>query len=167
MMVSYSVSNVKRCMSELLTKSTFDFFLLREAIIKTYATFSIDGHRHDDFYSIDELESMDLEEEVMTFDCFREKCFDLIKGNKLPLAFSFIFETPKRVVNQIIEANEISYDASKVSLVCNFRYVDGELTIITAVDMKEFLLDKSLEKAFDKWIYDFLNSNGIELEKLT
>ena len=60
-MIAYRVTDVKKCMNELLCKDTFDFFLLQEATINTFSTFSIDGHRLDDFFSDAELEEIDEE----------------------------------------------------------------------------------------------------------
>ncbi len=164
-MVSYLVVNVKNCMNEMLCKETFDFFLLQEAIVKTYASFTIDGHRNDDYFTNEELEEQSFEDSIETYDNFRSKIYNLIKGKKLPLSFQLTLVLPRRVVNQIIEANNINFDAANASLVCNFKYIEGKLTVTTGINMKVFTMDKSLEEAFDKWIYNYLVHNNIELEE--
>lgn len=165
-MIAYRVDDIKKCMNELLLKDTFDFFLLQEATINTFATFSIDGHRLDDFYSDVELEEMDEEDVLMPYEMFREWCYNIIKGKKVPLSFQIILSLPNRIVKRIISANEISIEPSGKHLVAIFRFVDGSLTITTGTSMKEFTMDKSLENAFDKWMYDFLNSTQIDIEKM-
>lgn len=165
-MVSYSVSEVRKCMNELLCKNTFDFFLLLEATINTFATFNIDGHRLDDFYSDVELEKMDERDSLMPYEMFREWCYNIIKGKKAPLSFQIVFALPCGIVEQIALANELAIAPNDMHLVAIFRFVDGNLTITTGTSMKQFSLDKSLEHAFDKWMFDFLSSAGIVFEKM-
>lgn len=165
-MVSMNVSEVRKCMNELLCKSTFDFFLLQEVTINTFASFNIDGHRLDDFFSDVELEQMDERDSLMPYELFREWCYSIIKGKKAPLSFQIILALPCRIVEQIAMAQELSVIATDTHLVTIFRFVDGKLTITTGTSMKEFSLDKSLEYAFDKWIIDFLNSVGIVFDKI-
>lgn len=166
-MIAYRVLDVKKCMNELLCQKDFDFFLLQEATINTFATFSIDGHRLDDYYSDVELEGMDEDDSLMPYEMFRERCFNVIKGKKTPLSFQIILALPKRVIGQIITASELSFSSSDAHLVAIFRFVDGNLTITTGTSMKEFTFDKSLENAFDEWMYSFLCSVGIDIEKMT
>ncbi len=165
-MIAYRVTDVKKCMNELLCKDTFDFFLLQEATINTFSTFSIDGHRLDDFFSDAELEEIDEEDVLMPYELFREWCYNIIKGKKVPLSFQIILSLPKRIIRQIIAAGDISIDDSGAHLVAIYRFVDGNLTITTGTSMQEFTLDKSLEHAYDKWMYDFLSSVGIDIDKM-
>ena len=165
-MVSYNVIEVRKCMNELLLKNTFDFFLLQEATINTFASFNIDGHRLDDFFSDVELDKMDERDSLMPYEMFRDWCYNIVKGKKAPLSFQIIFALPCDIVEQIAMANELSVAASDMHLVAIFRFVDGNLTITTGTSMKEFSLDKSLEHAFDKWMFDFLNSAGIVFDKM-
>lgn len=165
-MIAYRVTDVRKCMNELLCKDTFDFFLLQEATINTFSTFSIDGHRLDDFFSDVELEKMDEEDVLMPYELYRDWCYNLIKGKKVPLSFQIILALPKRIIRQIIDAGEISIEESKAHLVAIYRFIDGNLTITTGTSMKEFTLDKSLENAYDKWMYDFLSAAGIDIDKM-
>lgn len=165
-MVSYNVSEVRKCMNELLCKNTFDFFLLQEVTINTFASFHIDGHRLDDFFSDVELENMDERDSLMSYELFRDWCYNIIKGKKAPLSFQMILSLPCRVTEQIAMAQELSVSANDMHLVAIFRFIDGNLTITTGTSMKEFSLDKSLEHAFDKWMFDFLNSVGIVFDKI-
>ena len=153
-------------MNELLCKDTFDFFLLQEAVINTFSTFSIDGHRLDDFFTDVELEQIDERDSLMPYEMYREWCYNIIKGKKVPLSFQIILALPYSIVEQIAIANEVSLIEGGVHLVAIFRYVDGRLTATTGTSMKEFSLDKTLEHAFDKWMSDFLNSVGIGFDKI-
>ncbi|HAQ51929.1 MAG TPA: hypothetical protein DCR12_04095 [Lachnospiraceae bacterium] len=165
-MIAYRVTDVRKCMNELLCKDTFDFFLLQEATINTFSTFSIDGHRLDDFFTDAELEEIDEDDVLMPYELYREGCYNLIKGKKVPLSFQIILALPKRIIRQIIAASDISIEESKTHLVAIYRFVDGNLTITTGTSMKEFTLDKSLENAYDKWMFDFLTTAGIDIDKM-
>ncbi|MCR4610754.1 MAG: DUF5721 family protein [Lachnospiraceae bacterium] len=166
-MVTLRITDVKKCMNELLCKDTFDFFLLQEATINTYASFSIDGHRLDDYYSKEELEAMDDEDVLLSYEMFRNHFFEIIKGKKVPLSFKIILSLPKRIVAQLINASELNYQAKDANLVAIFKYSEGELTVTSGVGFSEFIMDKSLEKEFDKWLQNFLNAAGIDNDKIT
>ena len=87
-MVSYNVIEVRKCMNELLLKNTFDFFLLQEATINTFASFNIDGHRLDDFFSDVELDKMDERDSLMPYEMFREWCYNIVKGKCIVILLS-------------------------------------------------------------------------------
>ena len=49
-MIALPIKHVKDFMNKLLLQDTFDRFLVSEASITTFTTFSIDGQLHADFY---------------------------------------------------------------------------------------------------------------------
>ena len=102
----------------------------------------------------------------MAYENLRSHIYDVIKGKKTPVGFQIILSLPKRIIRQIIESEELNFYADSVSLVIIFRYVSSELTITTGISFREFIMDKSLESAFDKWVYTFLNATGINVEIL-
>ena len=165
-MVAYKVLDVRNCMNELLCKETFDFFLLQEAVINTFGTFSIDGHKNDDYFTTDETAEFDDNDSLMPYEYFRNYCFDIIKGKKTPLSFQVILSLPTNVIEQIIESAELNFRAKDVNLVAIFRFNDNGLTITTGTSFNEFVMDKSLERKFDEWFYNFLNAAGIDVDKV-
>ena len=52
-MRAFTRKNVKDFMKQLLLADTFDYFYVSEATITTFATVSIDGSLHADFYDSD------------------------------------------------------------------------------------------------------------------
>ena len=48
-MIALQIKHVKDFMSQLLLQDAFDHFLLSEASVTTFASFSIDGRLHPDF----------------------------------------------------------------------------------------------------------------------
>ena len=164
-MVTLLVSDVRKCMNELLVKDRFDFFLLQEATVSTFSTFTIDGHRIDDFYTDTELEEIDEGDTLMPYEMYRGHIYDIIKGNKTPVSFKIILSLPNRIVTQLITASELSIKPEGTHLVVIFRFSPGSLTVTTGISLSEFTMDKSLENAFDKWIMKFLVSVGIDVER--
>ena len=83
--------DIKKFMNCLLVGDTFDKFLLEEASITTFNTFTIDGHIQSDFYSVDELTTLP-DSNLSTWATIKPICFNLIKGNKLPLRFKIVLK---------------------------------------------------------------------------
>ena len=78
-------------MAKFLAGDDFDAFLLEQAVISTYNTFTIDGRDNRDFYSTEEWENKELRPyEFSTWKKVRPVCFDLIKGKHTPAAFHFV-----------------------------------------------------------------------------
>ena len=50
-MTALNLPEIKEFMNKLLCSETFDHFLLKEAVIKTAVTFTIDGTMDHEFYS--------------------------------------------------------------------------------------------------------------------
>ena len=55
-MIALKITNVKQFMAKLLAGEDFDAFLLEEAVISTYNTFTIDGRQNREFYTAVEWE---------------------------------------------------------------------------------------------------------------
>ena len=91
-MLALELTNVKDFMNKLLKSETFDNFLLQEAVITSAASYVIDGHIHDGFFSSKEISELGLTGyRLLPFRFLRGNCFDLIKGRKTPSSFKFIF----------------------------------------------------------------------------
>ena len=163
-MTSYKVIDKRQCMNELLRKETFDFFLLSEATINTFASYTIDGHRLDGFFTDEELQELGDDDDLMPYEYFREHCFNVIKGNKTPLGFQIILSAPNDIVRQIVADSMPGFDSGAVKLVMMIRYNQGELTVTTGTSFQEFVMDKTIEREFDKWVNNFLTAVGIEFD---
>ena len=70
--------DIKKFMNCLLVGDTFDKFLLEEASITTFNTFTIDGHVQSDFYSEEELATLP-DNTLSTWATIKPICFNLIK----------------------------------------------------------------------------------------
>lgn len=139
-------------MSKLLIKADFDTFLMEEATITTYNTFTIDGHIQKDFYTPDEYDSLPSKT-LSYWATTKPICYELIKGTKTPLRFKIILKANTSLVNQILADYNLSYNENDISgLYINIRFENSALTLISATSMNIFTLDKSLEQSWDSYI---------------
>lgn len=130
-------------------KSDFDRYLLREAQIVTFVTFTIDGKMQKNFYSNEEYKDMGKPELVM-WQKVRPICFEMIKGSRTPVRFKIVLKLNEEETQKLIEENELSYTLSDVGgLYLNLVYENGDLNCITGTSMNLFTLDKSLEQLWD------------------
>jgi len=148
--------DTKKCMSELLLRDTFDHFSLIDGEITTHSKFHIDGFLHKEFYE----EAPDLE--YGTWDNYRTLCFSIIKGKRTPLSFKFVFALSADQIASIINDYSLDYVPDTIQgLYLNFHYDGMHLTCTTGTSLKIFTLDKSLERALDKWTEAFFTEHAI------
>ena len=144
-------TDVKNFMSKLLIKEDFDNFLLEEASITTFNTFTIDGHIHKNYYTSEEYEAL-RNTELSYWSTIKPICFELIKGKKTPSRFKIILKADENLVVKISE------DSSNIlGLYLNIKYEDGILNCITATSMKSFTLDRTIDDTWDKYIDTYIN----------
>lgn len=150
-MKSINITDVKNFMSKLLIKEDFDNFLLEEASITTFNTFTIDGHIHKNYYTSEEYEAL-RNTELSYWSTIKPICFELIKGKKTPSRFKIILKADENLVVKISE------DSSNIlGLYLNIKYEDGILNCITATSMKSFTLDRTIDDTWDKYIDTYIN----------
>ena len=145
-MIACNICDIKLFTKKLFIGETFDRFLLKEAEIVTFNTFSIDGRVHKSFYSEEERAEGQIEE-YSTWKTLRPFCFSLIKGKKLPERFSIIF--PEQVGG----------------LFLNIHYENQHLSCVTGLSLNQFTLDKTLEREWDESIRTFLRKEELPFEE--
>ena len=92
-MIALQLVDVKDFMNKLLCSDLFDHFLLPEATINTYVNHVIDGHLNMDFFSPEDPQYEELSQSnICPFSRLRPICLQLIKGNRTPLSFKFVFQ---------------------------------------------------------------------------
>ncbi len=158
--INIPATDIKKFMNCLLVKETFDNFLLEEATITTYNTFTVDGHIQNDFYTPEELDALP-DKTLSTWGAIKPHCFNLIKGSKLPLRFKIVLKASALYTEKLLGENPCGLALSDVGgLYINIRYdshrsLDGSETGTAALDcisiasLNIFSMDKTLEKAWD------------------
>lgn len=165
-MIQVQLTQIKEFMSHLLVTDTFDNFLLVEGEIVTFNKFTIDGQIQKKYYAIgDELVENSLPE-YSSWDKLKSYCYSIIKGQKPPLSFIFIFRIPDNMMESFL-AKHISKDSLEniQGLYMNIHYENQSLRITTGLSTKSFSLDdKDISMAWDKAFIDFIKQLEIPYE---
>lgn len=167
-MIALELTNIKDFMNKLLLTDTFDHFLLQEASITGGATYLIDGHISQGYYTEEELEELHLEGlSILPYALLRGKCFDLLKGRKTPSSFKFIFLlSPSNLENTLHSLDTVFTPQDITGIFLNIRYQNQLLTLTTGISYAVFSTDRSLETDWDQLVQKFLSQKGIAWEKI-
>lgn len=162
-MISCKITELKNFMGRLLATDCFDHFLLEEAAITTYNTFTIDGRLKKEFYTSEEWD--DASVRPYEFSCWsdvRSICFSLIKGKKTPASLKFVLQLKPEKMKELLSEDSLSLSEQTVkAFIVTIRYGVGSMTCTTGVSLSGFSLDKTAEKLWDKAFLQFLETNGI------
>lgn len=160
-MVALKMEDLKGFTSKLFVGDTFDGWLVREASVTTFNTFTIDGRVRHGYYTDVELEENKIEE-FSAWKAIRPICFTLIKGKKLPGSFQITLQLPPDAVERFLTGTGLDYRTDQVGgLYLNIRYEEGILHCVTGTSLKIFTLDKQLEIEWDEAVKRFLKKNLI------
>lgn len=155
-MTALKMEDLKAFTSGLFVGNVFDKFLVREATIVTFNTFTIDGHIKPGYYSEEEAEERQVGE-LSTWEAVKPICFSLIKGKKLPNSFQITLQLPPAEVETVISVGQAGIRAEQISgLYLNIRYEDAVLACITGTSLNIFTMDKTIEREWDEAVRRFL-----------
>ncbi len=160
-MKALEMDDLRAATSALFVKETFDAWLIREAQIITFNTFTIDGHIRQGYYSEEELEEKQVEE----FSYWRQIkpfCYELMKGKKLPESFHITLQpAPDEEAVFLSQAGTDLKEEDISGLYLNFRYENSKLRVVTGTSAVVFLPDRRLDQAWDEYAEDYLKEQGL------
>lgn len=160
-MVALKIDDIKGFTKKLFIGDTFDVFLVREATVVTFNTFSIDGHIRQGYYTEQELEENQIEE-LSSWSVIKPICFSLIKGKKLPGSFQITLQLSPEQVEQFLVHSQVGLTAAQVNGICiNIRYEDNTLYCVSGTSLNIFTLDKAIDIEWDEALRLFLRQNEI------
>ena len=163
-MIELKMTKTGIFMKRLLTDTLFDEYLLAEASIVTYNTFSIDGRIKKDFFGDDAIDS--INNEFSLWKDIRPICYELIKGKHTPLSFKFVLYLSNDASKALIEASGItSVSPDQVKFGLNIKYQDGLVSLITGCSYQTFTLEKEAELIWDKSVKAFLSKENVGFEE--
>ncbi len=153
-------------MSKFLAGDAFDSFLLEQATISTYNTFTIDGRQNRDFYTLEEWEDQEIRPyEFTAWKKIRPVCFDLIKGKRTPTAFHFVMHLIPDYASSILQKGDTNVTAGQVkAFVLNVKYDGTALTLITGTAFHTFIMDKTPDELWDRAVRQFLANRQIDFQ---
>lgn len=155
-MINIELDNAKDFMSHLFIKETFDYFLCREIELDTFVSFKIEGKLLHDFLTDIEKEEL-AESNFVPWSMLKPYCFNIIKGNRTPLAIKLVFAMPRHSIASFVTKNNLSTAPDVISgLYLNIRYENKSLCVVTGTSLNAFTLDKSVENAWDTAVEHFI-----------
>lgn len=154
---------MNRFMAKLLKGECFDRFLLKEGFLRTGIEYRFQGHIFKEYYELSEQEL--LTEEYAAWSEVKTVVFDLIKGKKTPLAFSFTLQLARRELPEFLEQQNVSVGEDTPSLFLQVRFDHGTGHIVTGTARNVFTLDKTLEEAWDAYVKQYLKQEEIPVEE--
>lgn len=160
-MISVKIEDMKSFTSKLFVGEVFDQFLVKEASISTYNTFTIDGTIKGGYYSQEEMEERNIGA-LSAWSAIKPFCFSLIKGKRLPGSFRIIMLMPEDGTERFLASRNIGLARDQVKgLYVNIRYEEEKLTCVTGTSVSVFTLDKTLDDEWDQGFKGFLKNNQI------
>lgn len=155
-MVNIHIEDKKTFTSNLFIKDAFDDYLLVEAAITTFNTYTIDGRIQKKFYT-DEEYGLLGSPLLSRWGDMKKICFEMIKGNKTPLKFKIVLKLSEEKTRDIVSKAGGSLTENDIQgLLLNIRYENDSMDCITATTLKIFSMDKSVEEEFDRYMNKML-----------
>ena len=163
-MIALQIQHIRDFMNKLLLQDTFDRFLVSDASITTFTTFSIDGQLQADFFETEKAKELKAQERSqVTWKEIKPFCYSVIKGRRTPLAFKFVFQLPQEETALLLARSGSPLTPQDVfGLYFNCQYQGEALTLTTGSSLKVFTLDKSLDHAWDQMLQEFLLRQELE-----
>ena len=148
-MILLHIYDVKKIMTYLLMQDVFDDFCLEEMQILTGARLEVNGHRNISWYDADEREKGLTE--YIRWKEIREIAFMYIKGRKTPQSFVISFHLTQEEASRLLKDPDLlkMKAGDNADFFLQLRYIKEELSVLTGISYKTFVLEKNLEFAWD------------------
>ncbi|MBE5951661.1 MAG: hypothetical protein E7260_08745 [Lachnospiraceae bacterium] len=146
-MISLKIAEMNRFMGKLLKSEAFDSYLLKEGFLRTHMEYRFQGRVFAEYFDTEEREA--LQEEYVFWKEVKPVVFELIKGKKTPLAFTFTLLFPKDAVAEFLSRYSLLAGEDRPSLYLQIRFEHGMGHVVTGTARSTFTLDRSLEEAWD------------------
>lgn len=154
----FEIDNVKNFTSRLFVGKAFDEFLVTEASFSTLTNITIDGHMNREYMGEAELALPENKDMVVKWKSLKPLCYNIIKGQKVPLRFKIIFKMPTEIVLRFLDEEGLDVEPIEINgLFLNVKFENNKLSCTTGTSMKIFTLDKSLEDAWECRMMKFLD----------
>ena len=148
-MENFEINDHKGFMNALLMTDAYDMFLLKEAVIRTGNTITVDGAENKEFYGNDrDMAALESPYDYAPWQKLRPLITGLIKGKHTPLMMHIVLYLNPELADNILSGagKEVDY------LILNIRFGDGSLKLTTGVAYKEFTLDKDADRLWDQYV---------------
>lgn len=154
---------MNRCMGKLLKGDSFDSFLLKEGFLRTNMEFRFQGKQFLEYFEAKEQEQ--ITQEYVFWKEVKPFVFELMKGKRTPLAFSFTLFLTKEQMKEVLRRESVSVGEDNPTLFLQIRFEHGIGRIITGTARNVFTLDRTLEEVWDLEVKRLLHQMEIVVEE--
>ena len=154
---------MNKCMSKLLKSDSFDDFLLKEGFLRTNMEFRFQGKQFLEYFETKEQEQM-IQEYVFWKEV-KPIVFELVKGKRTPLAFSFTLFLTKEQRDELFVREAVAIGEDNPTLFLQIRFEHGVGRMITGTARNVFTLDRTLEEVWDLEVKRLLHQMEIVVEQ--
>lgn len=148
-MILIEIEQVKKFMAGFLGGTLFDDFLMNEGKLSMDITYEFSGKVLQEFFDTDEWEQYGRYPYV-PWEREKSKIFSLVKGKKTPLYFQFVMMMKPEQVEEFLVKYNLPVRTDEIAgLFLNVIYDRQSLKCTTGVSRKTFVMDKTLEEAWD------------------
>ena len=91
--------------------------------------------------------------------------FELVKGKRTPLAFSFTLLMAKNETAELLSKRSVNVGEDSPSLFLQIRFEHGVGRIITGTARNTFTLDRSLDEAWDAEVRQIFKAMELAVEE--
>lgn len=162
-MISLKILEMNRFMGKLLKGENFDGFLLKEGFLRTNIEYRFQGQLFSEYFDTAEQEK--LEEKYVYWGELRPTVFELIKGKRTPIGFSFTLLLPKNNTKELLARRQVNVGEDSPSLFLQIRFEHGVGHIVTGTARNTFTLDKSMDEAWDAEVKQLLKAMELAVEE--
>ena len=171
-MIALTIEETRPFMAALLTKDLFDRFLLREATVVTFCTYTIDGSWQKAYFGDDEPADSDSPRRpaasLTPWSYLRAHVFDLIKGQHTPLSMKLVFQYPADLTEALLEKENLSSALPSVyGLYLNLRFENGKILLTTGSAQQSFPPSHDVDHAWDRAVKDLLTDAGLSFSDIS
>lgn len=160
-MIRISPKKLREFNRHLFAETTFDAFLVPEAHFVTSFRTDFSGKASEASSSEGAGENAPSESPCAGWKEIRPIALQMVRRSP-PKSFSVVLKLPDAQVGQVLAAAGLSEAAASVSgLYLNIRYAKEELVLTSGCTQKTFSLDRSEEKAWDRYLEVFLSRLGL------
>ena len=154
-------------MQQLLGGEVFDIFLLKEAVISTANTFTLDGRINPEFYPPEERGTDCIPYEFQPWNEMKGLCYHLIKGKNTPLYFKFVFHLKPEKIADLLSHENCDITPQQVrALVLTVKYDGSKAVLTTGTSYHTFIISKDVDILWDKTLTKYLSQKEIAYELL-
>lgn len=162
-MISLKILEMNRFMGKLLKGEGFDGFRLKEGFLRTGMEYRFQGRVFPEYFDTEEKEL--LIEEYTGWSEVKPVIFELVKGKRTPLAFSFTLVLNKNTTKELVSKYAVTVGEDSPSLFLQVRFEHGTGRLITGTARNTFTLDKSLEEAWETEVRQMLKAMELAVEE--